>query len=73
MAVEKSRSFDEAAGAVHLVIENLHGHRSHHTVYVAGATGVTDVAAHVAQLLVDVDTRASAIRARMIAAGMPAK
>jgi hypothetical protein len=71
MATETSRSFDEARGAVHVQIQNMCGFTSHHTIYVAGANGVQDVAAHVAQLIVDVDAQASTIRARMVAAGMP--
>ena len=73
MAKETSRRFNEAGGAVHVEIENMHGFTSHHTIYVAGANGVQDVAAHVAQLLVNVDSQAATIRARMIAAGMPVK
>ncbi|MCU1247094.1 MAG: hypothetical protein JWQ49_123 [Edaphobacter sp.] len=71
MATEKSRCFNEAQGSVHVEIENLHGHCSHHTIYVAGAHGVEDVAAHVEQLLIRVDAQAATVRERMIAAGMP--
>jgi hypothetical protein len=71
MATETSRRFNEAGGAVHVEIENIHGHTSYHTIYVAGSNGVEDVATHVAQLLIDVDAQAAKIRERMIAAGMP--
>jgi hypothetical protein len=70
MAVEKSRSFNEQAGAVHVVIENLHGSASHHTFYVMG---IEDVNQEIAKRLLEVDAQAEVIRKRMLAAGMPVK
>jgi hypothetical protein len=71
MAVEKSRGFDQAAGAVHVVVQDLHGCLSHHTIYVSGPNGVDDVNAEVTKRMAEVDDAAAKIRARLIAAGMP--
>lgn len=69
MATELSRTFDLPASAIHLVIQDLYGHMSNHTIYVAGTSGVDDVNAHVTQLLADVDTSAEQVLTRMKAAG----
>jgi hypothetical protein len=66
MATEKYRTFDLHAGAIHVVIENAHGHESRHTIYVVG---VEDINAHVQQLMADVDSHANLIMNRMKAAG----
>jgi uncharacterized protein (DUF1800 family) len=69
MATEVSRTFDRDAAAVHVVVEDNYHKQSHHTLYVAGASGVADVDAAIAQILTDTDTQAALIRSRMIAAG----
>lgn len=66
MAIELSRTFDLAHGAVVVNIQDEFGNSSFHTLYVAG---VPDVNAAVAQLLLDTDTQATTIRNAMIAAG----
>ncbi len=69
MAAELSRTFDHDAAAIHVVVADEYGKQSFHTLYVAGAAGVADVDAAIAQILTDTDTQAAVIRARMIAAG----
>lgn len=66
MATETSRTFDLDHGAVFLGVKDSYGKESFHTLYVAG---VPDVNAAVAQILIDTDTQATAIRTAMIAAG----
>lgn len=66
MAIEISRTFDLAHGAVVVNIRDKFGNVSPHTLYVAG---VPNVDSAVAQLLIDTDTQAAAIRTAMIAAG----
>lgn len=69
MAKELSRTFDHGAGAVHVVVEDEHQHQSHHTFYVVGPAGVTDMKAAVAERMAEIDTHAAHVRERMIAAG----
>lgn len=66
MATELSRTFDIPHGAVVSQIKDEFGNTSFHTFYVAL---VTDVNAAVAQLLIDIDTQAAALRTAMLAAG----
>ncbi len=66
MATERSRTFDLQHGAVYVQVQDLYGSVSNHTVYVAT---VPDVNAAIAQMLLDVDTAAEAIHAKMVAAG----
>jgi hypothetical protein len=66
MATELSRTFDLAHGAVVVNIQDKFGNVSPHTLYVSS---VPNVDAAVAQLLIDTDTQAAALRTAMIAAG----
>jgi hypothetical protein len=66
MALEISRTFDLPHGAVVVQIKDQFNTVSVHTLYLSG---VPDVDAAVAQLLIDTDTAAAVIRERMIAAG----
>jgi hypothetical protein len=66
MATEISRTFDRDHGSIAVQVRDSYGHDSFHTIYVAG---VPDVDAAVAQLLVDAETQAGVIHARMVAAG----
>lgn len=66
MAIEISRTFDIPHGAVVVQIKDQFSNVSFHTLYLSG---VPDVNAAVAQLLVDTDTAAVVIRDRMIKAG----
>jgi len=69
MATEVSRTFDHDRAAVHVVVADNYQKQSFHTLYVAGAAGVANVDAAIAQILTDTDTQAALIRTRMIAAG----
>lgn len=66
MAIERSRTFDMTSAAVVVGVEDSFGNMSSHTLYLSG---VPDVDAAVAQILIDTDTHAAVIRQRMIAAG----
>jgi hypothetical protein len=66
MAIEISRTFDLAHGAIVLEIKDQFGTISFHTIYVSG---VSDMNATTTKILADTDAAAAIIRERMISAG----